>query len=117
MVERAGILATPYGRIDMFIAHGERLQKYGPWILGGVMLLLLPSFVVMFSPSAAIKAQRADLPTINGKPVNLAEFQNAKNAVLTEVAFSSGRQPSHTAEFEDQVNIEAMQRLVLLRKA
>ena len=101
----------------MFIAHGERLQKYGPWILGGVMLLLLPSFVVMFSPSAAIKQQRLDLPTIGGKPVNLAEFQNAKSAVMTEVAFSSGRQPPRTAEFEDQVNIEAMQRLVLLRKA
>ena len=74
----------------MFIAHGERLQKYGPWILGGVMLLLLPSFVVMFSPSAAIKQQRADLPTIGGKPVNFADFQNAKSAVMTEVVFSIG---------------------------
>ncbi len=101
----------------MFIAHGERLQKYGPWILGGVMLLLLPSFVVMFSPSAAIKQQRADLPTISGKPVDLAAFQNAKSAVMTEIVLSSGRQPPRTAEFEDQLNIEALQHLVLLRKA
>src|SRR6266446_6047947 len=25
----------------MFIAHGERLQKWGPWILGGVLMILL----------------------------------------------------------------------------
>jgi peptidyl-prolyl cis-trans isomerase D len=101
----------------MFIAHGERLQKYGPWILGGVLLLLVPSFVVMFSPSASLKQQRSELPTINGKAVNLADFQNAKNVVMTEIVFSSGRQPPHTLEYEDQLNIEAVQRLILLRKA
>ena len=101
----------------MFIAHGERLQKYAPWILAGVLLLLLPGFVLMFSPSAAIKQQRAELPTIGGKPVNLADFQGAKNAVLTEVIFRSGRQPPRSLEFEDQLNIEAVQRLILLRKA
>ena len=101
----------------MFIAHGERLQRWGPWILGGVLLLLVPSFVVMFSPSASIKQQRSELPTINGKAVNLADFQSAKNVVMTEIVFSSGRQPPRTLEFEDQLNIEAVQRLILMRKA
>ena len=101
----------------MFIAHGERLQRWGPWILGGVLLLLVPSFVVMFSPSASIKQQRSELPTINGKAVNLADFQNTKNVVMTEIVFSSGRQPPRTLEYEDQLNIEAVQRLILLRKA
>ena len=101
----------------MFIAHGERLQRWGPWILGGVLLLLVPSFVVMFSPSASLKQQRSELPTINGKPVNFADFQSAKNVVTTEIVFSSGRQPSRSLEFEDQLNIEAVQRLILLRKA
>ncbi len=101
----------------MFIAHGERLQKWGPWILGGVLLLLVPSFVVMFSPSAAIKQQRSELPTIAGKPVNFSDFQNSKGVVLTEAVFNSGRQPPRTLEFEDQINIQAAQRLVLMRKA
>jgi peptidyl-prolyl cis-trans isomerase D len=101
----------------MFIAHGERLQKYGPWILGGVLLLLVPSFVVMFSPSATLKQQRLELPTIGGKPVDFAQFQTAKNAVMTEVVFSSGHQPPNTLEFQDQINIEAAQRLILMRKA
>src|SRR5882724_7126150 len=101
----------------MFIAHGDRIRKYMPWILGGVLLLLVPSFVVMFSPSASLKQQRSELPTINGKPVNLGDFQNAKNVVTTEIVFSSGRQPPRSLEFEDQLNIEAVQRLILLRKA
>ncbi len=101
----------------MFIAHGERLQRWGPWILGGVLLLLVPSFIVMFSPSASLKQQRSELPTINGKPVNLGDFQSAKNVVMTEIVFSSGRQPPRSLEFEDQLNIDAVQRLILLRKA
>jgi peptidyl-prolyl cis-trans isomerase D len=101
----------------MFIAHGERLQKWGPWILGGVLLLLVPSFVVMFSPSASLRQQRSELPTIAGKPVNLTDFQNAKGVILTEAVFNSGRQPPRTLEFEDQMNIQAVQRLVLMRKA
>lgn len=101
----------------MFIAHGERLQKWGPWILGGVLLLLVPSFVVMFSPSAAIRQQRSELPTIAGKPVNFSDFQTSKGVVMTEAVFSSGRQPPRTLEFEDQINIQAVQRLVLMRKA
>jgi len=101
----------------MFIAHGERLQRYGPWILGGVLLLLVPSFVVMFSPSAALKQKRSELPTIGGKPVDFADFQTTKNAVLTEVVFTSGHQPPRSLEFEDQLNIDAVQRLILMRKA
>ena len=101
----------------MFIAHGERLQRWGPWILGGVLLLLVPSFIVMFSPSASLKQQRSELPTINGKPVNFSEFQSAKNVVMTEIVFSNGRQPPRSLEFEDQLNIDAAQRLILMRKA
>jgi peptidyl-prolyl cis-trans isomerase D len=101
----------------MFIAHGERLQKWGPWILGGVLLLLVPSFVVMFSPSAALKQQRSELPTIAGKPVDLGQFQTARSAVMTEVVFSSGHQPPNTLEFQDQLNIEAARRLILMQKA
>jgi peptidyl-prolyl cis-trans isomerase D len=82
-----------------------------------VLLLLVPSFIVMFSPSASLKQQRSELPTINGKAVNLADFQSAKNVMLTEIVFSTGRQPSRSLEFEDQLNINAVQRLILLRKA
>jgi len=101
----------------MFIAHGEWLRKYAPWILAGVLLLLLPGFILLFSPTASVKQQRSQLPTIGGKPVNLTEFQNARNTVVTTIIMSRGRQPARTAEFEDEINIGAIQRLVMLRKA
>ena len=101
----------------MFIAHGEWLRKYAPWILAGVLLLLLPGFVLLFSPTASVKAQRSQLPTIGGKPVNFAEFQNARNAVMTDIILCKGRQPPHTAQLDDDLNMAATQRLVLMRKA
>src|ERR1043166_924227 len=118
MVEDASILASPYGReCHMFIAHGEWLRKYAPWILAGVLLLLLPGFVLLFSPTASVKQQRSQLPTIGGKPVNLTEFQTARNTVLATMIMSRGRQPARTAAFEDEINIRAVQSLVMLRKA
>ena len=101
----------------MFIAHGEWLRKYAPWILAGVLALLLPSFVVLFSPTGSVKQERAELPTIAGKPVNLAEFQRAKNIVLGQVLMSAGRQPTRSLEFEDELNIQAIQHIVLMNKA
>lgn len=101
----------------MFIAHGEWLRKYAPWILAGVLLLLLPGFILLFSPTASVKQQRSQLPTIGGKAVNFAEFQNARTAVLTDIILSKGRQPAHTAQLDDDINMAATQRLILMRKA
>src|SRR5580700_2830771 len=115
MVERAGILASPYGRdCHMFIAHGEWLRKYAPWILAGVLLLLLPGFVLLFSPTAAVKEQRSQLPTINGKPVNEAEYQTERASVTTGLILSRGRQPTHTAQLDDEISMRAVQRMILL---
>jgi peptidyl-prolyl cis-trans isomerase D len=118
MAEGAGIVASPYGRdFYMFIAHGEWLRKYAPWILAGVLLLLLPGFILLFSPSASVKRQRSQLPTINGKPVNISEFQRARNTVVTSVVVARGRQPARTAQLDDETNMRAVQHLILLQKA
>ncbi|HUJ10838.1 MAG TPA: peptidyl-prolyl cis-trans isomerase [Verrucomicrobiae bacterium] len=101
----------------MFITHGERIRKYAPWILAGVLLLLLPGFVLLFSPTGSIKEARAGLPTIGGKPVNQAEFQQAKNIILARELMSTGHQPTRSLEFEDELNIQAIQDVLLLRKA
>jgi peptidyl-prolyl cis-trans isomerase D len=101
----------------MFIAHGERVRKYMPWILAGVLVLMLPGFLIMFGPSGSVKQQRSQLPMLGGKPVNFAEFQAARNAVMTDIILSSGHRPPGTLQVEDEINIRAIQRLVLLRKA
>jgi peptidyl-prolyl cis-trans isomerase D len=101
----------------MFIAHGEWLRKYAHWILAGVLVLLVPGFVMLFSPSANVRQQRSQLPTINDKPVNLAEFQNERATALAEVTLNRGRQPAHTARLDDELKMRTVQRLILLRKA
>ena len=101
----------------MFIAHGERLRKYAPWILAGVLAVLLPSFVVLFSPSGSVKRERSELPTVGGKPVNPADFQREKTIGFAEVIMNTGRRPRQSAELEDQLNIDAVHRLLLMSKA
>ena len=101
----------------MFIAHGERVRKYMPWILAGVLVLMLPGFLIMFGPSGSVKQQRSQLPTLGGKPVDFAEFQAARDAVMTDIIMSSGHRPPGTLQVEDEINIRAIQRLILLRKA
>ncbi|HUI06018.1 MAG TPA: peptidyl-prolyl cis-trans isomerase [Verrucomicrobiae bacterium] len=101
----------------MFIAHGEWLRKYAPWILAGVLLLLLPGFVLLFSPTGSVKREISGLPTIGGKPINPAEFQREKTVVTAQLIMRRGRELSRTAEVEDDLNIDTAQRLLLMRKA
>ena len=101
----------------MFIVHGGRLRKYAPWILAGVLVLLLPGFILLFSPAGNVKQERSELPTIGGKPVNSAEFQREKNLLTAQVIINTHHQPPRTVAFEDQLDIEAVQHVVLLRKA
>jgi peptidyl-prolyl cis-trans isomerase D len=101
----------------MFIAHGEWLRKYAPWILAGVLLLLLPGFILLFSPTAAVKQQRSQLPSINGKPVNLAEYQAERASVMTGFILNKGRQPARTPQLDDEITMRTVQRMLLLQKA
>src|SRR5579871_3423959 len=118
MLDEAGILPSPYGRnFYMFIAHGQWLQKYSHWILAGVLLLLLPGFVVLFSPSGQVRQQRAQLPTINEKPVNFSEYQSARAVALAEITLNQGHQPPQNARLDDELKMRAVQRLILLHKA
>lgn len=103
----------------MFISMQGLVRKHGPLILG-VILAVSVGLGLLFTPSGSLmggKQQRGGLPTIRGKPVNFAEFQNIRTSVLAGIAMSKGRQPVRTAAFEDDLNIEAVQHLVLLRKA
>lgn len=101
----------------MFIAHGAWLRKYAPWILAGVLVLLLPGFVLLFTPAGGVADRQKNLPTIGGKPVNPAEFQQAKNAIIAQHVISTGRQAPRTIDFNEQLTRDAVVRMLLLRKA
>jgi peptidyl-prolyl cis-trans isomerase D len=104
----------------MFISMQGVVRKHGPLILG-VILAVSVGMGLLFSPSSSLmggrQQQRSGLPTIGGKPVNFAEFQNMRASILAGIAMARGRQPVRNATFEDDLNIEAVQRMVLLRKA
>ena len=100
----------------MFIAHGEKVRKHSRWILGGILLLLIPSFIAMFTTGS--RERRAEgLPTLRGKPVNAVEFETAKQTVRDQSVINTGRQMPRTPEAEEIVTQQAMIQMLLLRKA
>jgi peptidyl-prolyl cis-trans isomerase D len=101
----------------MFIAHGAWLRKYARWILAGVLILLIPGFVALFTTTGGSRRRESDLPTLRGKPINVAEFQKARNSLMALHLMSAGKTPTRTAQFEDELTQEAVVRVVLLKKA
>lgn len=104
----------------MFISTHDLVRKHGPLILG-IILAVSVGMGLLFTPSGSLlgkgQQQRGGLPTVRGKPVNMAEFQEVRASVLAGLTMSKGRQPTRTLTFEDDLNIETVQRLVLLQKA
>lgn len=100
----------------MFITHGEWLRRHAKWIMAGILIVLVPSFVALFTTTGN-STREADMPKINGKPVNATEYNNAFNSVVAQYIVSTGKQPPGTQEFRDNSKQEAVIRLLLLRKA
>lgn len=103
----------------MFIAHGEKIRKHAKWIMAGVLLLLIPGFVALFTTtgSSGSRGGTSDRPTIGGKPVDAAEFQNALNTATALYVINSGRETRRTPEVQDRLTQEAVIRILMLRKA
>jgi peptidyl-prolyl cis-trans isomerase D len=102
----------------MFIAHGEKFRKNARWIMAGVLLLLIPGFVALFTTTGgAGKGGAGDLPSIGGKPVNAAEFQNALTTATQLYIINTGHAPTRSPEVEDRLRQEAVIRILMLNKA
>ena len=101
----------------MFIAHGEKLRKNARWIMAGVLLLLIPGFVALFTTTGRTDRQGGDLPTIHGKPVNAAEFERMLGLVQAQYVVLQGRELRKTAAALDQLKQEAVIQLLMDRKA
>ena len=86
--------------------------------MAGVLILLIPGFIMMFTTSSGKGDSRnRDLPSINGKAINANEYQQALDDAQAEAIISTGRAPARTAAVEDQLKQQAVLRIVLLRKA
>ena len=101
----------------MFIAHGEKFRKNARWIMAGVLLLLIPGFVALFTTTGRSDRAGGDLPTIHGKPVAAVEFEQMMNLVQAQYVVGQGRELRKTADTMDKIKQEAVLQLLLDRKA
>jgi peptidyl-prolyl cis-trans isomerase D len=102
----------------MFIAHGSWIRKYSPWLLAGVLVLLLPSFVIMFAPTGGSPGRKQQtIPTIGGKEAPVAEYMKAYNSALVEVKFRFGDRAEALRAFAPQISRQAVQWMLLWREA
>jgi peptidyl-prolyl cis-trans isomerase D len=101
----------------MFIVHGSWLRKYLRWILGGLLLILIPGFVVLFTPADSRESRRQTVPTIRGKPVNRLEWDRAQQAIRAQYLIQTGGELPRSARFEQELREDAIVRVVALRKA
>jgi peptidyl-prolyl cis-trans isomerase D len=103
----------------MFIAHGEKVRKHARWIMAGILILLIPGFIMLFTTTSGDRARSTnrDLPSINGKPIEANEYQQAIDDVISDIVIGTGRAPSRTSAEEDQIRQQAVLRILLTRKA
>jgi peptidyl-prolyl cis-trans isomerase D len=101
----------------MFIAHGEKVRKHSKWILGVVLVLLIPGFIALFTTTGGSNRPTQDIPQLKGQPLPANEYLNAVQSVRDLYVVNSGRRPQSTPEVEDSIKQEAVIRLLILREA
>ena len=101
----------------MFIAHGEKFRKNARWIMAGVLLLLIPGFVALFTTTGRSDRHGGDLPTVRGKPVASADLEQMMNLVQAQYVIGQGRELRKTADSLDRIKQEAVLQLLLDQKA
>src|SRR3989442_14374044 len=57
---------------NMFIVHGKWLRKHARWILAGILFLLGPGLIFLFSPTGGGGRRRTERATQSGQAVNAA---------------------------------------------
>ncbi|MDW8344211.1 MAG: peptidyl-prolyl cis-trans isomerase [Verrucomicrobiae bacterium] len=101
----------------MFIVHAAWLRRHVRWILGALLIVLIPGFIMLFTHTDSVDSRGRQLPKLRGKPIPLGEFEQARRAVLTEHLINTGGQMPRTHDFNERLFEEAVLRVVLLRKA
>lgn len=102
----------------MFIAHGDKLRKNMKWIMGLFAVAVSFGLITLFTQTGNDgRRSVAGLPTIGGKPVNSAEYQDVRNGILQWAILTTGRVPQRGPEVEDRITQEAVVSLLLARKA
>lgn len=97
----------------MFIAHGDKFRKNARWIMAGVLILLIPGFVALFTTTGKSDRPGSDLPTIRGKAVDVGEYQQMMNLVQAQYLVIQNRELSRTPENLDRLKQEAIVQMLM----
>src|SRR5438270_10043046 len=100
----------------------RRHQKW-IWILG--VLVIIPSFVIFFSPNASMRGSsnvyysvvNGKPPTINGQPITADEFRTAHTeAVLFHFFRNNGTFPTGDEMSKESLERDTIVRVFMIRK-
>lgn len=96
-------------------------RKYQKWIWVGAIIVVIPSFVIFFSPDARWRRDRreVDLGSINGKPITPEQYLSAKKEAYLSFFFRHGQWPDRSEaakQFGFDEERETYGRLLLIEK-
>ena len=96
-------------------------RKHQKWIWIGAMIVVIPSFVVFFTPGSGQGGGgmgEVNLGTVNGRPVGRDEFLTARKEVALRYRLRFGQWPDNAsmARFNLNLDQEAMTHIALLQK-
>src|SRR5436190_944181 len=101
----------------MFIVHGAWFRRNSRWLLALVLLLLIPSFIFLYTQKGNRPDSHLDLPKIGGKTVNPAEYENIRAVVMGQMVLSSGGKLPNVENLPKLIQQQTTIRLVMLKKA
>ncbi len=101
----------------MFIVHGSWFRRNIRWLLAVILALLIPSFIALYTNVDTSRRTDVPLPTVDGKPVNPAVFQQARTTVIDEALLRSGGQLPRTSEFAEYIQQQTLLRMLMLEEA
>jgi len=81
------------------------------------LVLLIPGFIMLFTQTSSRERREEDMPTLRGKPIPAAEYENVRQDLRDQYYISTGRDLPQTSQLQDELKRQVVIRLLQLRKA
>lgn len=94
------------------------IRRHQKWMWGAIIAVIIPSFVIFFSPDVGIgDRRRIDVGTMGGRPIPQEDFAKAYYETELRYWMSNQEWPSQQAsQFGFDVEREARNRLLMIKK-
>lgn len=94
------------------------IRRHQKWMWGAIIAVIIPSFVIFFSPDVGIgDRRRIDVGTMGGRPIPQEDFAKAYYETELRYWMSNQEWPSQqSSQFGFDVEREARNRLLMIKK-